>query len=245
LKNTSAVRSLWTMWALTDDREPDRHRAQGSRGMVFHAGTSTLFPHLTVAKRLLVFLAPSLGASRYPAGKPRHVCYGIPERVKIPEQADNTQVNFPGGQQQRVCHCPRALVHLKAKKSCLFDGAQTSATKTREMIAREVLDGDDWAGRQWYDPMICGHPPRWVLCQNPVSGRVIFMDRRDCGVGAARGVLFDPRSADQNSFLNQILQTPGYWNAGWQLTPWRRAVPAGKWTYYHYLQSLVYSGAPP
>ena len=161
-------------------------------GMVFQ--NFNLFPHMTIAKNLMIAQQLVRKTSK---AKARQVAMQYLERVKIPEQADKYPIQLSGGQQQRVA-IARAL--CMSPEIILFD--EPTSALDPEMI-NEVLDVMIDLAKDGMTMVCVTHEMGFA---RSVADRVIFMDEGEIVEEAAPQVFFDnPTNERTKTFLNQIL----------------------------------------
>ena len=161
-------------------------------GMVFQ--NFNLFPHMTIAKNLMIAQQLVRKTSK---AKARQVAMQYLERVKIPEQADKYPIQLSGGQQQRVA-IARAL--CMSPEIILFD--EPTSALDPEMI-NEVLDVMIDLAKDGMTMVCVTHEMGFA---RSVADRVIFMDEGEIVEAAAPQVFFDnPANERTKTFLNQIL----------------------------------------
>ena len=161
-------------------------------GMVFQ--NFNLFPHMTIAKNLMIAQQLVRKTSK---AKARQVAMQYLERVKIPEQADKYPIQLSGGQQQRVA-IARAL--CMNPEIILFD--EPTSALDPEMI-NEVLDVMIDLAKDGMTMVCVTHEMGFA---RSVADRVIFMDEGEIVEEAAPQVFFDnPTNERTKTFLNQIL----------------------------------------
>ena len=161
-------------------------------GMVFQ--NFNLFPHMTIAKNLMIAQQLVRKTSK---AKARQVAMQYLERVKIPEQADKYPIQLSGGQQQRVA-IARAL--CMNPEIILFD--EPTSALDPEMI-NEVLDVMIDLAKDGMTMICVTHEMGFA---RSVADRVIFMDEGEIVEEAAPQVFFDnPTNERTKTFLNQIL----------------------------------------
>ena len=161
-------------------------------GMVFQ--NFNLFPHMTIAKNLMIAQQLVRKTSK---AKARQVAMQYLERVKIPEQADKYPIQLSGGQQQRVA-IARAL--CMNPEIILFD--EPTSALDPEMI-NEVLDVMIDLAKDGMTMVCVTHEMGFA---RSVADRVIFMDEGEIVEAAAPQVFFDnPANERTKMFLNQIL----------------------------------------
>lgn len=161
-------------------------------GMVFQ--NFNLFPHMTIAKNLMIAQQLVRKTSK---AKARQVAMQYLERVKIPEQADKYPIQLSGGQQQRVA-IARAL--CMNPEIILFD--EPTSALDPEMI-NEVLDVMIDLAKDGMTMVCVTHEMGFA---RSVADRVIFMDEGEIVEAASPQVFFDnPANERTKTFLNQIL----------------------------------------
>ena len=161
-------------------------------GMVFQ--NFNLFPHMTIAKNLMIAQQLVRKTSK---AKARQVAMQYLERVKIPEQADKYPIQLSGGQQQRVA-IARAL--CMNPEIILFD--EPTSALDPEMI-NEVLDVMIDLAKDGMTMVCVTHEMGFA---RSVADRVIFMDEGEIVEEASPQVFFDnPTNERTKTFLNQIL----------------------------------------
>ena len=161
-------------------------------GMVFQ--NFNLFPHMTIAKNLMIAQQLVRKTSK---AKARQVAMQYLERVKIPEQADKYPIQLSGGQQQRVA-IARAL--CMNPEIILFD--EPTSALDPEMI-NEVLDVMIDLAKDGMTMVCVTHEMGFA---RSVADRVIFMDEGEIVEEATPQVFFDnPTNERTKTFLNQIL----------------------------------------
>tara|TARA_B100000768_G_scaffold140381_1_gene131857 strand:- start:827 stop:1579 length:753 start_codon:yes stop_codon:yes gene_type:complete len=161
-------------------------------GMVFQ--NFNLFPHMTIAKNLMIAQQLVRKTSK---AKARQVAMQYLERVKIPEQADKYPIQLSGGQQQRVA-IARAL--CMNPEIILFD--EPTSALDPEMI-NEVLDVMIDLAKDGMTMVCVTHEMGFA---RSVADRIIFMDEGEIVEEATPQVFFDnPANERTKTFLNQIL----------------------------------------
>ena len=161
-------------------------------GMVFQ--NFNLFPHMTIAKNLMIAQQLVRKTSK---AKARQVAMQYLERVKIPEQADKYPIQLSGGQQQRVA-IARAL--CMNPEIILFD--EPTSALDPEMI-NEVLDVMIDLAKDGMTMVCVTHEMGFA---RSVADRVIFMDEGEIVEAASPQLFFDnPANERTKTFLNQIL----------------------------------------
>ena len=161
-------------------------------GMVFQ--NFNLFPHMTIAKNLMIAQQLVRKTSK---AKARQVAMQYLERVKIPEQADKYPIQLSGGQQQRVA-IARAL--CMNPEIILFD--EPTSALDPEMI-NEVLDVMIDLAKDGMTMVCVTHEMGFA---RSVADRVIFMDEGEIVEQATPQAFFDNPTNDRTkAFLNQIL----------------------------------------
>ena len=161
-------------------------------GMVFQ--NFNLFPHMTIAKNLMIAQQLVRKTSK---AKARQVAMQYLERVKIPEQADKYPIQLSGGQQQRVA-IARAL--CMNPEIILFD--EPTSALDPEMI-NEVLDVMIDLAKEGMTMVCVTHEMGFA---RSVADRIIFMDEGEIVEEATPQVFFDnPANERTKTFLNQIL----------------------------------------
>lgn len=161
-------------------------------GMVFQ--NFNLFPHMTIAKNLMIAQQLVRKTSK---AKARQVAMQYLERVKIPEQADKYPIQLSGGQQQRVA-IARAL--CMNPEIILFD--EPTSALDPEMI-NEVLDVMIDLAKDGMTMVCVTHEMGFA---RSVADRIIFMDEGEIVEAASPQVFFDnPANERTKTFLNQIL----------------------------------------
>ena len=175
------------------DKVKDIDAVRREVGMVFQS--FNLFPHMTVAKNLMI--AQQL-VRKTPKAKAREIAMQYLERVKIPEQADKYPIQLSGGQQQRVA-IARAL--CMQPEIMLFD--EPTSALDPEMI-NEVLDVMIDLANDGMTMIVVTHEMGFA---RSVADRVIFMDEGEIVEEAPPGEFFDnPRHERTRLFLSQILK---------------------------------------
>jgi polar amino acid transport system ATP-binding protein/general L-amino acid transport system ATP-binding protein len=161
-------------------------------GMVFQ--NFNLFPHMTIAKNLMI--AQQL-VRKTPKAEARKVAMRYLERVKIPEQANKYPIQLSGGQQQRVA-IARAL--CMNPEIILFD--EPTSALDPEMI-NEVLDVMVDLAKEGMTMICVTHEMGFA---RSVADRVIFMDEGEIVEQATPQTFFDNPTNDRTrAFLSQIL----------------------------------------
>ena len=161
-------------------------------GMVFQH--FNLFPHMTIAKNLMIAQQLVRKTSKDEA---RKMAMRYLERVKIPEQADKYPIQLSGGQQQRVA-IARAL--CMEPEIILFD--EPTSALDPEMI-NEVLDVMVDLAREGMTMICVTHEMGFA---RSVADRIIFMDEGEIVEQAEPTDFFDnPKSKRTREFLDQIL----------------------------------------
>ena len=161
-------------------------------GMVFQ--NFNLFPHMTIAKNLMIAQQLVRKTSKDEA---RKMAMRYLERVKIPEQADKYPIQLSGGQQQRVA-IARAL--CMEPEIILFD--EPTSALDPEMI-NEVLDVMVDLAREGMTMICVTHEMGFA---RSVADRIIFMDEGEIVEQAEPTDFFDnPKSKRTRAFLDQIL----------------------------------------
>ena len=161
-------------------------------GMVFQ--NFNLFPHMTIAKNLMIAQQLVRKTSKEEA---RKMAMRYLERVKIPEQADKYPIQLSGGQQQRVA-IARAL--CMEPEIILFD--EPTSALDPEMI-NEVLDVMVDLAREGMTMICVTHEMGFA---RSVADRIIFMDEGEIVEQAEPTDFFDnPKSKRTRAFLDQIL----------------------------------------
>ena len=161
-------------------------------GMVFQ--NFNLFPHMTIAKNLMIAQQLVRKTSKEEA---RKMAMRYLERVKIPEQADKYPIQLSGGQQQRVA-IARAL--CMEPEIILFD--EPTSALDPEMI-KEVLDVMVDLAREGMTMICVTHEMGFA---RSVADRIIFMDEGEIVEQAEPTDFFDnPKSKRTRAFLDQIL----------------------------------------
>ena len=175
------------------DKVKDIDAVRREVGMVFQS--FNLFPHMTIAKNLMIAQQLVRKTSKAEA---RKVAMQYLERVKIPEQADKYPIQLSGGQQQRVA-IARAL--CMQPEIILFD--EPTSALDPEMI-NEVLDVMIDLANDGMTMIVVTHEMGFA---RSVADRVIFMDEGEIVEEAPPGVFFDnPRHDRTKAFLSQILK---------------------------------------
>ncbi len=161
-------------------------------GMVFQS--FNLFPHMTIAKNLM--LAQRL-VRKISKTEALATAMHFLERVKIPDQADKYPVQLSGGQQQRVA-IARAL--CMKPEIMLFD--EPTSALDPEMI-NEVLDVMKTLAEEGMTMICVTHEMGFARA---VADRVIFMDAGEIVEEAEPEEFFEnPKSARTKEFLSQII----------------------------------------
>ena len=174
------------------DKVKDIDAVRREVGMVFQS--FNLFPHMTVAKNLMI--AQQL-VRKTPKAKAREIAMRYLERVKIPEQADKYPIQLSGGQQQRVA-IARAL--CMQPEIMLFD--EPTSALDPEMI-NEVLDVMIDLANDGMTMIVVTHEMGFA---RSVADRVIFMDEGEIVEEAPPQLFFDnPVHERTKEFLSQIL----------------------------------------
>jgi len=154
------------------DKVKDIDAVRREVGMVFQS--FNLFPHMTIAKNLMI--AQQL-VRKTPKAEARKIAMHYLERVKIPEQADKYPIQLSGGQQQRVA-IARAL--CMKPEIMLFD--EPTSALDPEMI-NEVLDVMIDLAKEGMTMIVVTHEMGFA---RSVADRIIFMD---AGEIIARGLM--------------------------------------------------------
>ena len=174
------------------DKVEDIDAVRREVGMVFQS--FNLFPHMTIAKNLMIAQQLVRKTSKASA---REVAMHYLERVKIPEQADKYPIQLSGGQQQRVA-IARAL--CMKPEIILFD--EPTSALDPEMI-NEVLDVMVDLAEDGMTMICVTHEMGFA---RSVADRIIFMDEGEIVEQADPAEFFDnPKSARTRAFLDQIL----------------------------------------
>jgi len=174
------------------DKVEDIDAVRREVGMVFQ--NFNLFPHMTIAKNLMIAQQLVRKTSKDEA---RKMAMRYLERVKIPEQADKYPIQLSGGQQQRVA-IARAL--CMEPEIILFD--EPTSALDPEMI-NEVLEVMVDLAREGMTMICVTHEMGFA---RSVADRIIFMDEGEIVEQAEPAEFFDnPKSKRTRAFLDQIL----------------------------------------
>jgi len=174
------------------DKVEDIDAVRREVGMVFQ--NFNLFPHMTIAKNLMIAQQLVRKTSKDEA---RKMAMRYLERVKIPEQADKYPIQLSGGQQQRVA-IARAL--CMEPEIILFD--EPTSALDPEMI-NEVLEVMVDLAREGMTMICVTHEMGFA---RSVADRIIFMDEGEIVEQADPAEFFDnPKSKRTRAFLDQIL----------------------------------------
>jgi len=174
------------------DKVEDIDAVRREVGMVFQ--NFNLFPHMTIAKNLMIAQQLVRKTSKATA---REVAMHYLERVKIPEQADKYPIQLSGGQQQRVA-IARAL--CMKPEIILFD--EPTSALDPEMI-NEVLDVMVDLAKDGMTMICVTHEMGFA---RSVADRIIFMDEGEIVEQANPTEFFDnPKNTRTRAFLDQIL----------------------------------------
>ncbi len=162
-------------------------------GMVFQS--FNLFPHLTIAKNLML-------AQRLVRKRDRKSAHDIAmrylERVHIADQADKYPIQLSGGQQQRVA-IARAL--CMNPQVMLFD--EPTSALDPEMIS-EVLDVMTDLAKDGMTMVCVTHEMGFA---RSVADQIVFMDKGEIVESASPEEFFtNPKSTRAQLFLGQILK---------------------------------------
>ena len=175
------------------DKVEDIDAVRREVGMVFQ--NFNLFPHMTIAKNLMIAQQLVRKTSKDEA---RKMAMRYLERVKIPEQADKYPIQLSGGQQQRVA-IARAL--CMEPEIILFD--EPTSALDPEMI-NEVLEVMVDLAREGMTMICVTHEMGFA---RSVADRIIFMDEGEIVEDATKDEFFGkPRSERAQLFLSKILQ---------------------------------------
>ena len=174
-------------------READINRIRSRIGMVFQA--FNLFPHMTVARNIMMAQQDVLGRSQREA---RARAVELLDRVGLAEKADAYPDSLSGGQQQRVA-IARALAMDPAVM--LFD-EPTSALDPELVgevlhVMRELADGG-------MTMIVVTHEMRFA---RQAADRVVLMaDKQIVEEGPPEQVLDNPVSERGQAFLHQLTE---------------------------------------
>jgi ABC-type polar amino acid transport system ATPase subunit len=174
------------------DQVKDIDAVRREVGMVFQS--FNLFPHMTIAKNLMLAQRLVRKISKVEALK---TAMHYLERVKIPEQADKYPIQLSGGQQQRVA-IARAL--CMKPEIMLFD--EPTSALDPEMI-NEVLDVMTDLAKEGMTMVCVTHEMGFA---RSVADRVIFMDAGEIVEEASPQEFFEnPKNDRTKAFLSQII----------------------------------------
>ncbi|MGR3291238.1 MAG: amino acid ABC transporter ATP-binding protein [Paracoccaceae bacterium] len=174
------------------DKVKDIDAIRREVGMVFQS--FNLFPHMTIAKNLM--LAQRL-VRKISKAEALETAMHYLERVQIPDQANKYPVQLSGGQQQRVA-IARAL--CMKPEIMLFD--EPTSALDPEMI-NEVLEVMTDLASEGMTMIVVTHEMGFA---RSVADRVVFMDEGEIVEEAKPGPFFDsPQNPRTIKFLSQIL----------------------------------------